>query len=276
MTPFLIRPATDADKAPVLAYCAPNGNGNDYIAEVYDDWLTEPNAALFVGTLDDQPIALAHVVIDGDEAWFEGLRVARSHQGRGYGRHMLRHCADTAQQRGARVMRLLTGRANETMQHLLPRMGFEHLFDAMWYQAATLDGPPPQPVTRPVDELLHEIADAPLLHETGGLYAHGWSFATPTQQLLAEHLRLGEIVQLPGVAGWAIVMPDGEGERQVIALAVGDVPGLLHGLRTHPAAKTSGYLRILVPEGSRFEQIVKAAGYSSAYAHRFSIYALAL
>ncbi len=274
---WLLRPATAADRTPVLAFCAHTWEGGDYIAEVWDEWLHDPHTALVVGTLDDQPIALAHIVIDGEQSWLEGVRIDPAQRGRGFGQRLVQGCAEIARQQGATVMRLLTNRDNRAMIQLITRLGFAHCFDATWYSAPALDGPPPEPLaTRDADELLRDLDAAPVLRETGGLYADGWMFLRPSAARLQRHLAAGQVVAVPGVNGWAIVANDGESERQAIILAAGDFAGLLHGLRAHPAARRSGELRVLLPPDGACAALAQQLGYAVKRPHRFGIYALAL
>lgn len=274
-----IRPATSADKAAVLEFCTTTWEHGDYIHEVWDDWLAHPDSALLVGARDDRPIALTHVSVQEGEGWCEGVRVAPAERGHGFGRAMIEASVAEARQRGAHVLRLLTNRANLAMQTLLPQLGFAHCFDAAWFAAPALsqEQPAAWEVLTPdrLPELLHNLDDSPLLRDTGGLYADGWSFTTPTPTRLAEHLRRGQIVGVPGGAGWAIVMDDGESDDPMIALAHGDLPTLLEALRSHPLAVANGEQRLFLPVGSAGAALAIAAGYTTGE-RAFGVFALAL
>lgn len=271
---FAIRRATNADKQPVIAFCAATWESGDYIGAVWDDWIDNDRGALLVGTIDEQPVALAHVDRDGDQAWFEGLRVDPAVRGRGLGRQMLLGSVDHARAEGARVLRLLTNRANQAMMRLLPQIGFAHCFDIQWYAAPPLDAPPPAPFAARAADLLRDRDRAPVLRETGGLYADGWSFWTPTAERMERHLDDGCGVRIEG-AGWAIVMSDGESDRQVIALLAGDTERLLIGLRSHSAARETGEIRIALPSDGPTARLAEQLGYT-ARPNRFGVYALLL
>lgn len=277
---LMIRPATSADKTAVLAFCSTTWEHGDYIDEVWDDWLTHPHSTLLVGTQDAQPVALAHVIVQEGEGWCEGVRVAPELRGQGLGRTLLRACVAEAQQRGAHVLRLLTSRSNLAMQTMLPQLGFSHCFDATWFEAAALDTGPSEWSATPLTvshlpQLLADLADTPLLRATGGLYADGWSFATPTPARLTEHLQRGQVVALQGCDGWAILMDDGESDDPMIALAAGDLPVLLPALRGHPLAVANGALRLFLPAAGIGAELATAAGYT-AWDRAFGVYALAL
>lgn len=271
-----IRRATSADKRPVLDFCSATWNGGDYIEEVWDDWFADPESALLVGALHGQPIALAHVEVQEGEAWFEGLRIAPPERGRGFGRQMLAASIVEARSQGAAVLRLLANRSNTAMQRLMAQLGFTYNFAVTWFRATAVDGPPPQPATtRSINALLADLEYAPLLRETGGLYAKGWRFVRPTRTRLMQHLAQQQSIELPGRAGWAIVMPDGESEQPTIALATGDMRGLFAALRAHPAAQAHGSMRVALPVDGAIASMARAAGYEPGE-HVFGVYALPL
>jgi GNAT superfamily N-acetyltransferase len=272
---LVIRPATAADQAAVFAFCATTWDDGDYIEEVWDDWLNHPYSDLLVGLLNEQPVGLVHVTVEEADGWLEGLRVAREVRGRGLSHQLLRGGIDAARARGAKVLRLLTERSNTNMAAILPQHGFEHCFTAAWYSALASDGPALNPVDQAAaTAALAALQDAPLLRETGGLYADGWSFVPWTPARFRAHLQRGEVVQVPGVA-YAIVMPDGESDQPSIALAAGDVSRMLVALRAQPAARTHGDIRCFLPVDGSLAKIVQAAGYQQR-PHRFGIWALGL
>jgi GNAT superfamily N-acetyltransferase len=259
--PFTTRLATSADKEPVLAFCAQTWEHGDYIAEVWDEWLHDPRSSLLVGHLDQQPIALAHILVVEGEGWFEGLRIAPEFRNQGYGRLMLISSLVEAQRLGATTLRLITRSSNEAMMNLLPRLGFEHCFDAAWFSAPFAPGPKPEPVLLSVDQLQLDLATAPMLRDTGGLFADGWSFSRLTHNRLAQHLAAQQIVHVPGIAGWAIIMLDGESDRPAIGMITGNIPALYQALRAHPLAQHQGALHTFLPLESNSVKLAMLAGY---------------
>lgn len=268
--PLTIRSATNDDKAAVLAFCVTTFTGGDYIANVWDAWLGDGSGTLLVGAQADQPIALAHIAIHESEAWFEGLRVAPRARGRGIGRRMIEASADQARRRGANVLRLLTNRANAAMMRLLPQLDFRHCFDAAWHTANAVCGSDQFATPADLDTLVAHASDGVWLGGMNGLYAAGWQWMTLTLARLHTHLKRDQIVHVAD-AGWAIVMPDGESDQPVIALAVGDVPRVLAALRSHPSAQQYGSIRALLPVGSTPSRHAISAGYTVG-AQVFGVY----
>src|SRR5579863_9086839 len=79
-----IRRARPEDRAAVLAFCTNTWEWGDYIAYVWDEWLHDPQGALFVATVDEQPVGLAHMrMVSANEAWLEGMRVDPNFRQRG-------------------------------------------------------------------------------------------------------------------------------------------------------------------------------------------------
>jgi GNAT superfamily N-acetyltransferase len=274
-----IRLATSADKAPVLDFCATTWSHGDYVGAVWDDWLADPDSALLVGTLDGQPVALAHVQVTHDTVasagWFEGLRVAPAQRGRGFGRQMLERSILEARQRGVTVLRLLTNHANVVMPVLLPRLGFVLCYTTTWYVARATDASLAPLETVAAVPAMPDPIQAPLLRATGGLYAEGWGFAAFTSERLHAHVAAGEVVCVPGCDGWAILKHDGETRRPALELVVGDVVGLMRGLRAHPLVQEHGEIAALLPIDSEAARLAQAAGYT-AESYHLGVYALDL
>jgi len=51
---LVIRRAAQADRATVEALCRA-GDPDDYIPDVWDDWIGEPGSALLVGVIGERP-----------------------------------------------------------------------------------------------------------------------------------------------------------------------------------------------------------------------------
>ena len=58
-----VRRAREEDRDAVLAFSSQTWEWGDYIAYVWDEWLHDENGALFVATLDRQPVGIANLRI---------------------------------------------------------------------------------------------------------------------------------------------------------------------------------------------------------------------
>ncbi|HEX9069391.1 MAG TPA: GNAT family N-acetyltransferase, partial [Ktedonobacterales bacterium] len=76
------RPAREADHEAVMAFCATTWADGDYIPVVWDQWLADAKGALLVAEVAGEPVALGHLaMVNADEGWIEGIRVAEAARG---------------------------------------------------------------------------------------------------------------------------------------------------------------------------------------------------
>jgi hypothetical protein len=56
-----VRPARAEDRDGVLAFCTNTREWSDYIERVWNDWLHNSDGCLFVATVDERPVGVAHM-----------------------------------------------------------------------------------------------------------------------------------------------------------------------------------------------------------------------
>lgn len=230
-----VRDARGEDRDAVLAFCEHTwGDEGDYIAEVWDDWLADTQGALLVGVVNGQPVALSHVRLTApEEAWVEGVRVAREAQRQGVGRVMVSRSLVRARELGASVVRMFTHSTNKASQRLFEGFGFSKVAELAYYvadalspdpeeaarqrpprSAAELDPtiaeksidtargalPPDAQLTTPgpadFARLWAWLEQSNLTPFNGGLEIHYWAARGVSEPALREHLAAGEVITL--------------------------------------------------------------------------------
>ena len=103
------------------------GNFNDSMSSGYSCWA-------FVDGI--QMIGYCVVMLAVDEAHLLNLSIARSWQGRGYGRALLEHAMRMIQEHGAQSMLLEVRPSNAVGRHLYQRAGFAQVGSRKGYYPA--------------------------------------------------------------------------------------------------------------------------------------------
>lgn len=261
-----IRPARPDDRAAVFEMVKTIWDGNDYIPDVWEDWVADPSGPLLVGELGGQLAALAKLSgIGPREDWFHGLRVDPAQRGRGFARQMLGRCVELSRGRGARTLRYLTDEDNPTMHRLADDLGLRLAYAPRWYHAPVLHGAPLTQALPPerLESLLADLAQSDLLARSAGMYFLNWRNLDLTAARLREHLERGEVLALPDENAWAIAAPRDEGGMQ-LAHVEGAPPAierLCAALRAGGTADDKP-LQALIPAGSACLPALLAAGFA--------------
>ena len=142
---IVVRPARPEDRDDVLAFCARIWNGHDYIAHVWDSWLTDTRGALLLAVEREAeqerelPVGLVHVrKVSDDEVWMEGIRVDPDRRRRGIARRLSSASLAAARERGATVARLMTTYENTASQQLAAGFGYVKVAEMVRYEASAL------------------------------------------------------------------------------------------------------------------------------------------
>lgn len=230
-----VRDARPEDRNAVFAFTARTwGDAGDYIPDVWDDWLANPDGALLVGALGGQPVAIAHVLMAApEEAWISGVRVAPTVRRQGVARVMVSRSLARAHQMGASVARMFTDATNIPSQRLFAGFGFSKVAELAYYTAPALSSNPEEAAQqrgpRSAAELDPTIAETTvdttegalppdarlatpgqgdfarlwawleqsnLTPFNGGLELHHWSARGVSEPVLRAHLAAGEVVTL--------------------------------------------------------------------------------
>lgn len=263
-----IRPAQSSDREHVFAMIANVWEGNDYIPQVWDDWLADGTGAMFIGELDGKPVALAKMtVIEDGEDWFEGLRVDPDYRGRGLSRVMLRHCVVYARNRGVRVLRFITSDRNLAMHRIGADLGFRLRYTPVWYAASALVGSSSAVVLsmEHLPRLLTDLQYSPLLKLTDGVYTYGWTTFTMSEQRMRQHLTQQQVMSLPQHDAWAIVEPSERGGWWIAHAEGGviELTKLFMALRHNPEQQPDVYIRAQLPSASHVITALQEAGFET-------------
>jgi len=137
---LVIRRARPADRAEVMAAL----RSDDYVPDVFDEWVRLRRDRLFVATLDMRVVGVARLSwLDPTHAWLEALRVHPRFRRRGVGRALMRHRIGLARDGGARWIAFSTAADNEPMRRNARALGFRVAARFQGVEATAVAGEPP-------------------------------------------------------------------------------------------------------------------------------------
>lgn len=193
-----VRPARPEDRDAVAAISAQIWEGEDYIPEVFDDWVADPRGEFSLVFDGEQLVAFGKLTeLREGEWWLEGLRVDPAHQGRGIARHAHDYAVALADRVGNGVLRFATGNYNVAVHRLAEHTGFEHVATFVDARAAASPGPGAErfrPVTATALPAVRVcLQRAATYIAAGGLVEEFWSWQALLPQL-QELVRRGHLL----------------------------------------------------------------------------------
>jgi hypothetical protein len=172
------------------------GEGEDYVAGVWDEWLEDRAGFLASAVLGGRVVGLSHLIDLGHgEWWLEGLRVDPRLHGQHIGSHLHEYQVDQWLATDGTVVRLVTHRERSAVHRMCAKTGFaktatvsEFSFEAAGgghrFQPAVLEE-----AERAVPRLLASSIQTAL----GGLMDLGWRFARIEDDRIAAAAREGRL-----------------------------------------------------------------------------------
>ena len=224
MTPdtLIFRPVRPEDKDHIIAFTFNTwgDHEDDYIKDVFDDWVADLRGEFTAAVLDDQVVGIAKLTDMGDdEWWFEGLRIDPAYRRQGIASEFNRYHIELAKRLGGKAIRYMTGGGNVGSQTIGARAGFEHIIT---YAAYLADASPefalPMLLTIEDAPALLRWIDSPLMRYLHGVYRAAWSAKTLTEAEIHRALESNLIYGLKDEAGqitaWALLRDQDEEDTE--------------------------------------------------------------
>src|SRR5437868_10918187 len=260
---FAIRAARAGDKRAVRALCA-RVWADDYISDVFDDWVRDRTGRLWVAVERGRMIGVAKLTVHSSgDAWLHGLRVDPEHRRRGVATALLDHRLARARRLGARIARLDTAQDNVAVQGLMRSHRFHRIARVGSYWAPASTGRRPRVATR------GELASLWRLLRRHGAMMHEPHFVRAvTRQDLARAVRerrcyVPDSQTDPSAIAIVEELRDpGHGSRLLVQVLAGTPAGMRALARSLRAeAKVRRLQRASIPAPDTQWRVVRAAGY---------------
>ncbi|HJW90666.1 MAG TPA: GNAT family N-acetyltransferase [Anaerolineales bacterium] len=133
------RPALPKDTPDVMELTSTIWGGEDYVPQVWEDWLEDPHGLLAVAEYGGRVVGLSKLTrLAEGQWWLEGLRVHPQYEGRGIASRLHNYLVDHWLTNFSGALRLATASFRKPVQHLSERSGFKRVADLSSYRAAAL------------------------------------------------------------------------------------------------------------------------------------------
>ncbi len=206
MSQLEVRRAREEDREAVLAFCSQTWEWGDYIAYVWDEWLHAENGALFVATMDGQPVGIANLrMLTASEAWLEGMRVDPAHRQHGIANALFEAQIVEALRRNALTARLITESTNVAAIRLIERNHLRRVNAFASFHATPLTSPakrqyametPTLATAVDSNEIIDYLNVSSIFPATGGLYNAGFTAYSITAALIEQKIAAQQVYLL--------------------------------------------------------------------------------
>jgi GNAT superfamily N-acetyltransferase len=207
------RPVRAEDKEHIIAFTFNTwgDDEDDYIKDVFDDWVADPRGEFTAAVLDDRVVGISKLTDRGnDEWWLEGLRIDPAYRRRGIASAFNRYHVQLAKRLGGKVARYMTGDGNVGSQTIGARAGFQHILTYAAHLAeASEEFYLPTLLTLDDVPALSRWIDSPLMRYQHGVYRDAWSAKTLIEAELRRAVEANLVCGLQDDSGqvtaWALL-----------------------------------------------------------------------
>ncbi len=178
-----LRKAIPSDKTRITEISSQIWDGKDYIPEVLNNWLDDPNGEVIVAIADGKLISFARrsYLLSG-YAWFEGARTDPAYRNSGVFQEISRYFLDAVRREGADGIGLSTHIDNGASIHIIEKNGFRKVASYVYLEAersaaVRREGRPSSRVFEvTTEEAIPFIRNSEFLRAAHGHFPHGWKF----------------------------------------------------------------------------------------------------
>jgi len=268
-----IRPTLPSDRAEVFEFCKTIWDGQDYVPEVFDEWLADPRGQMFSAVYAGRAVGLTRLVETAPgQWWLEGFRVDPQLQGQKIGSRLHRYAIDWWQEHGSGVLRLWTNTWRVKVHHLCEQDGFVRTLQRAPYNAPPLAPRDSTHLTPLAESDFAAAIDFALRPEFAprerGMLDAWWQSITPDQSALRWL-----VDNSAGCAFWwreregLVCTWHAEEHGQLISMvgllscAETDIPAILTELRQHPSQSGYEIISWRAPVRPDLDAMLQAAGF---------------
>ena len=269
-----VRRARQSDKGPLMAFIKDVWGGHDYIPRVWDRWLGEKDARMFVVLADGRQVGMSRVRFLSDgSAWFEGARVHPGYRGMGLATALGEAGVDYARRKGASVFRLTSNSRNRQAHRQIARIGFEESHRISVYELP--DGLKPRAAkdARPAgpgdaERVLEAVEGSRELALSSGLLWDSFTAVRLTRESLAMMISGGHVYRLGGAVAVSKLGGEGTESWNQVCFLTGpseDAVRLVLHIFAQKRVGRVDWCMAYIPQGSELISGLRGAGLKRSF-----------
>lgn len=267
-----VRPARPSDKEPLMSFIRNVWGGHDYIPHVWDEWIRDDSARMFVLEADGRPVAMNRVrFLEDGTAWFEGVRVHPDFRGRGLATILGENSMRLATGKGISLFRLTSNSRNRSSHRQVGRMGFREVARFSVYEPSARKKLVRSPgvrkaTTADVDEVIRVMRASEEWELGRGVIWDSFTAISLTPEVVTRLAREESILLLDGAV--AIARPGKEGKEVWSQVSfVGGDPSSSLKLVEHIFSSTErvDWKIAYIPQGSALIRSLRLGGFRRAF-----------
>ena len=230
------RPALPKDTEDVMELCSHIWDGGDYIPQVWEEWLADPDGLLGVAELYGRVVGVFKLTKFQEQEWYlEGLRVHPDYQGKGIASHIHEYVVETWRRMGSGIIRLVTGSYNVKVHQMCEQTGFKRIAEFIPFRAPCLPEKANNFTGLTMEEaprVLKLVSDSPTHALSRGLINLGWVYADPQLKHIQKAIREGHAWWWRDGLGFISIWEDEEDNEhqpgiELVACPISDLQELL-------------------------------------------------
>ncbi len=206
----VIRAARPEDTPDVMELTSHIWDGEDYVPQVWADWLQDAHGCLLAAEYEGRVVGLAKLSESTPEDWWmQGLRVHPEFEGHGIASRLNNAILHFWQEHGRGAVRLSTHVDRFPVHHMCERTGFIKVGEYTYFQAPAFNdcaakdcGPDFQDVSlEEAPQALTYAQNSPIGALTLGYMDLGWEWLPPRLEKLEKMTLLGQALWWRGRQG---------------------------------------------------------------------------
>ena len=189
------RPALPLDTHDMLEMTSQIWEGDDYLPEVWQDWLFDPQGLLAVAEFRGKIIGIGKLtMLSKQDWWLEGLRVHPKFEGQRIASRIQTYLLEIWEKIGSGMLRFATVSSREPVKHLAHVNGFHMVGEYSTFKAPSRcdisknEDPFSQIEQHENGAVVDWLTAPPGEKLVFGLMNLGWQFAPPKEEYLTEYL----------------------------------------------------------------------------------------